>query len=290
MTTKDLIAQADRILDSRNLAKPQIRKRAVRKVIEYMETTGMFLEGNQVALPSDKRVLKQALIQYYGKEPFSAGGAINIMYEAASTKVAGSMPRPTTKSKPLPTTFAPPTPEFIDAKDAEKLLINGKFMAVNAMNESSVPDVPGLYCIKLRKGVVLPAKFGKVREDGIIYIGQASSSLNQRFWRQELNHHGAATFFRSIGAILGYLPPKGSLAGKSTNNFKFGLEDTEAIRKWMRLSLLVNWIPFGTENMDAMEINLITKYRPLVNIKHNPSASEALEAARKACLEYAQNE
>ena len=101
------------------------------------------------------------------------------------------------------------------------------------MDDSSVPDVPGLYCIKLCKGVVLPAKFGKVREDGIIYIGQASRSLKKRFWEQELNHKSAATFFRSLGAILGYLPPKGSLYGKDTRNYKFSQEDTESIKKWM---------------------------------------------------------
>ena len=46
--------------------------------------------------------------------------------------------------------------------------------------DCQVSDLEGLYCIKLRKGVRLPAKFGKVRENGVIYIGQASTSLNQR--------------------------------------------------------------------------------------------------------------
>ena len=177
----------------------------------------------------------------------------------------------------------------VDSKDAEQKLIKGQFVAVNTMNDSTVPDVPGLYCIKLRKGIPLPKKFGTVREDGIIYIGQASKSLYQRFWRQELNHRSAATFFRSIGAILGFLPPKGSLYGKETRNYKFSPEDTEAIKKWMRQSLLVNWIPFSTEKMDAVEESLIRKYCPLVNIDHNPSASNALKEARKSCVEYAKS-
>ena len=186
-------------------------------------------------------------------------------------------------------TVQAPINTSVESKDAEQKLINGQFVAVNTMNESTVPDVPGLYCIKLRKGVRLPAKFGKVREDGIIYIGQASTSLHKRFWKQELNHHGAATFFRSMGAILGFLPPKSSLVGKNTRNYKFSIEDTEAIRKWMRQSLLVNCIPFGTDNMDIVEESLISKYSPLVNIRHNPSASSELEAARKACVEYAKS-
>ena len=173
---------------------------------------------------------------------------------------------------------------------AEKRLIQGDFVSVGALSGEMVPDVPGLYCIKLRKGVKLPAKFGNVREDGIIYIGQASTSLRQRFWKQELNHIGAATFFRSIGAMLGYMPPKGSLVGKKNqNNFKFSPEDTESIRVWMRNSLIVNCIPFSTETMDAVEKKLIDTYRPLVNNKHNPDYSRELEAAKEKCREYARS-
>lgn len=173
---------------------------------------------------------------------------------------------------------------------AEKRLIQGVFVSVGALSGEMVPDVPGLYCIKLRKGAKLPAKFGKVREDGIIYIGQASTSLRQRFWKQELNHIGAATFFRSIGAMLGYMPPKGSLVGKKNqNNFKFSPEDTESIRVWMRNSLIVNCIPFSTETMDAVEKKLIDTYRPLVNKKHNPDYSRELEAAKEKCREYARS-
>lgn len=173
---------------------------------------------------------------------------------------------------------------------AEKNLLQGEFVSVGALSGDMVPDVPGLYCIKLRKGVRLPAKFGRVREDGVIYIGQASTSLNQRFWRQELNHHGAATFFRSIGAMLGYLPPKGSLAGKSTRNYKFSPEDTEAIRNWMRQSLLVNCIVVEPSAIDDIEDALIRKYCPLVNIAKNPAASAELSAARDKCVAYAKSE
>lgn len=215
-------------------------------------------------------------------------GEIKVVDGTASTKTEGKELPSSSSQRSTSTVKTSATPP-VESKDAEQKLIKGQFIAVHTMNDLTVPDVPGLYCIKLRKGVVLPARFGKVRDDGIIYIGQASTSLHQRFWRQELNHHGAATFFRSMGAILGYLPPKGSLAGKTTRNYKFSPADTESIRKWMRQSLLVNWIPFGNDNMDTVEENLIGKYRPLVNIKHNPSASQELEAARKACVEHAKS-
>lgn len=210
------------------------------------------------------------------------------MYEVVGKAVRLSSNKPSLEPKAAPMVKKPV--DLPLRKDAtERMLIEGKFVAASEVTESMVPDVPGLYCMKLRKSVALPAKYGKVAENGIIYIGQASKSLRKRFWEQELNHKSAATFFRSIGAMLGYLPPKGSLAGKSTRNYMFSPEDTEAIKKWMRQSLLVNWIPFDTETMDTAERILIVKYKPLVNIEHNPQASEELKAARQKCVDYAQN-
>ncbi len=171
----------------------------------------------------------------------------------------------------------------------EKKLISGDFSSVNTLSSDQVPDSSGLYCIKLRKGVVLPSKFGKERDDGIIYIGQASKSIRKRLWEEELNHNRPATFFRSLGAVLGYLPPKGSLAGKDTRNYKFSETDTEAIRKWIRQSLFVSFVAVKPSLIDAIEKNLIVKYRPLINLEHNPFASAELKAARKACVDYAKS-
>ena len=284
-----MITLVDRFLDSRNLADPSIRKRAIRKVAAFIESTKTFLNGNQLALPSDKNAFKTAYRQYKGSKINGAeDSAINHMFDLAIDAIGKISIRPVSAPKP---SAGPSMIENIpgEFKAAEKALIGGDFVSANTLDDHTVPDVPGLYCIKLRKGVVLPAKYGKVREDGIIYIGQASTSLHQRFWRQELNHHGAATFFRGIGAVLGYLPPKGSLYGKSTNNYKFSDEDTEAIRKWIRQSLFVNWIPFGTDNMDTVERELIQKYCPLMNTTHNPTPSTELAAARERCREYARS-
>ena len=207
---------------------------------------------------------------------------------ASSAKPVAS-PRPAVAPKvEKPVATGPKAVKGLAA--TEKSLLQGQFISVGALSGVMVPDVPGMYAIKLRKGARLPAKYGKVREDGIIYIGQASTSLYQRFWRQELNHHGAATFFRSIGAMLGYLPPKGSLAGKSTRNYKFSPEDTEAIREWMRKNLEVNCIAVEPSVIDDIEEALIRKYCPLVNISKNPAASAELSAARDKCVAYAKDE
>lgn len=289
MTTQQLITLADRELDSRNLAQPQIRKKAVRRVVEYMETTGSFLKGNQLALPSDKKILEKKFTMYHPKTVYGLSGAINVIYQ-----VAGCSLRSNERQKPTSEFFFTADKDNLisvtaEVKEAVNDLINGEFVAVSNLTNNSVPDIPGLYCIKLRKGVVLPERYGEVREDGIIYIGLATKSLHQRFWKQELNHIGKATFFRGIGAVLGYLPPKGSLLGKKNKNYKFSEEDTESIRRWNRQSLLVKWIPMDAAILVKVEKKLIETYQPLMNTTHNPNPSKELAAARERCRQYAQS-
>ena len=281
----------DRYLDSKGLSNPSIRKRAARKVLGFMDSTGSFLSGGQLALPSDKGIVASAYERHKGSSLNSAEkSVINHIYELAGSSVGKSSPRPAVTPKATkPVATAPKAVKGLAT--AEKSLLQGNFISVGALSGEMVPDVPGLYCIKLRKSVRLPAKFGKVREDGVIYIGKASTSLRKRFWKQELNHIGAATFFRSIGAMLEYLPPKGSLVGKKNqSNFKFSPEDTEAIRQWMRNSLTANFIAFSTETMDDVEKKLIDTYRPLVNYTHNPDYSRELEAVKDKCREYAKSQ
>ncbi len=171
----------------------------------------------------------------------------------------------------------------------EEELIKGNFQSVSSLSADAIPNESGIYCIKLREGSTLPSKYGKIREDRIIYIGIASKSLRERLWEEELNHKRAATFFRSIGAMLDYLPPKGSLYGKKTRNYKFSLEDTDKIQKWMKQSLRVNFIKVENSEIDNIEDSLIKKYTPLVNISKNPKASEELKKARQRCVDYAKS-
>lgn len=172
-------------------------------------------------------------------------------------------------------------------KDIETSLINGRFTSVHSLDEGEMKDAPGLYCIKLRKGVVFGKNFGPIRQDGIIYIGQASKSIRKRLFEDELNCIHPATFFRSIGAMLGYLPPKGSLAGRNTRNYKFSSTDELKIRNWMRQSLMVNFIYLEATELDEAESYLIKKYTPLVNIQGNPHASKEIKLARERCVRFA---
>ena len=176
----------------------------------------------------------------------------------------------------------------VDFASVEEELIKGDFKSVSSLSADAIPNESGIYCIKLQESSFLPSKFGEIRKDRIIYIGKATISLKKRLWQQELNHKTPATFFRSIGAMLDYLPPKGSLVGKKNNrNYKFSKEDTDAIKKWMKYSLRVNYIILEQSKIEEFEDSLIRKYMPLVNLDKNPQRSIELEKARKRCVEYA---
>lgn len=173
-----------------------------------------------------------------------------------------------------------------DISVEKDLLDNSSFTSIQNLPNVKQLDTPGLYCIKLRPGSLLPSEYMKhLKAERIIYIGKASGSLRKRFWGQELNATGHGTFFRSIGAVLGYTPEPGSL--KSGRNYTFRPADEEKIKQWLRCNTFVNCIPVSEEQIKVSESALIGKYRPLLNIQGNPDKLDILEAARKKCQDIA---
>ncbi len=170
------------------------------------------------------------------------------------------------------------------SRSVEKDLLDASmFVSIDRLPNIRQLDSPGLYCIKLRSGATLPRDYMcQLKPDRYIYIGKASGSLRQRFWKQELNAVGHGTFFRSIGAVLGYTPVAGSL--KSGRNYKFSTVDEEKIKRWLQNNTLVNCVPVQEEQIKANEDVLILKHRPLLNIQGNPDKLTILEEARKKCL------
>ncbi|MEQ1554912.1 MAG: GIY-YIG nuclease family protein [Ferruginibacter sp.] len=165
---------------------------------------------------------------------------------------------------------------------------------VNALEiDNLIPNVPGLYCIRIFDHNNLPKPFNKYladRNHNIIYLGIATGSLKKRFLNQELRAKGHGTFFRSIGAILGYRPIKGSLTTKKNKrNYKFEQSDEKKIVEWINKNLKVNWIELDN-NYEEIETELITKYKPLINLAKNPEALEILSKLRKECVEIANQE
>ena len=171
-----------------------------------------------------------------------------------------------------------------------KMLMNEKNFRIAGSIDDKVPDTPGLYCIRISNPDFLPNHFArhlKERGHNILYIGIATTSLNKRFLGQELRARGHGTFFRGIGAVLGFRPPKGSLRNKANkNNYTFSAADEKAIIAWINKHLLVNWVAFDGDFEDT-ETQLIREYLPLMNTAKNPAALEELAALRKECRNIA---
>lgn len=162
---------------------------------------------------------------------------------------------------------------------------SSNFRSVKQLNDSDVPDSSGVYVIKIKNIDKLPPTFGKVlkeRKHKILYIGISTNSLRKRLWGNELHAKGHGTFFRSLGAILGYLPETGSLLGnRNKRNYKFSAQDSAGIIRWIEDNLEINFI-VHSENLEKIEESLIVKYVPLLNLDKNPvKLSELVELRRK---------
>lgn len=176
-----------------------------------------------------------------------------------------------------------PTSEF--STTLFEKLTNGTFKKAGDIDHL-VPDETGFYCIRLAKGSKLNARYHNHlinREHAIIYIGKAENqSLKKRFLGQELRAKGHGTFFRSIGAVLGFLPEKGSLlVAKNKNNYTFTTAEEKKIIAWINEHLEVNWITYKGDF--SIEKKWIASCCPLLNDTHNPQKLAELRADKAYC-------
>lgn len=153
-----------------------------------------------------------------------------------------------------------------------------------------VPVHPGLYAIRLLERDALPEPFrshSELRCHDLLYIGIAPGTLSRRLVSQDLRARGHGTLFRSLGALLGYLPVAGSLIDQvNTRNYRFAPKDNRAIIAWINTNLLVNWVEYSGAH-EAEETVLIEEYLPLLNLKDNPAALPELSALRSECVRIA---
>jgi len=150
---------------------------------------------------------------------------------------------------------------------------------------------PGLYSIFIDDPKLITECFSSrliQRKTNLLYVGSAKDSLYRRLIEQELRHKRPATFFRSIGAVLGFRPAPGSLAGKSNKaNFRFSKSDTEQIIRWIDAHLLVRWLPIAFDELVSVEPMVIRELRPLFNARENPDTCKELADLRKLCRKIA---
>ena len=150
--------------------------------------------------------------------------------------------------------------------------------------DSFVPNTPGLYAIFVDDPDNLPLP----SRSRLVYIGKATESLRERLVEQDLRHMKPSTFFRGVGAVLGYRPPQGSLIGKrNQNNYRFGGGDTQEIIAWINAHLGVRWVELDKTNIGLYEPQAIKLISPPLNTTHNPNALGKLAALRKECRQIA---
>lgn len=112
-------------------------------------------------------------------------------------------------------------------------------------------------------------------------------TLKNRFLGNELRGRGHGTFFRSLGAVLGFRPPMGSLIGKGNQrNYRFSAADSAAIVDWINENLEVSWVASDV-GVHAAEVTLIGKHTPLLNLRDNPRALRAVTELRALCRRVA---
>jgi hypothetical protein len=148
----------------------------------------------------------------------------------------------------------------------------------------------GIYALRIKNISTFPLLLRNEienKESLIIYIGKASKNLGRRL-EEECRGKSHGTFFRGIGAILNFKPPRGSLIGKSNlNNYKFNLVDSEKIIKWMNENLEFECLK-TEKNIDFIEKDLIKHFEPILNTNHNPKKSKYLATVRQECRNIAQ--
>lgn len=157
-----------------------------------------------------------------------------------------------------------------------------------SLAESKVPARSGYYAIFIKDRTLLPDWLTEGLDSrGILYIGIATRSLATRLCRQELRHRSPATFFRGLGAVLGFRPPAGSLLGKKNQrNYKFSDDDTDQIVQWIDTNLEISWVVSDTPSRE-IERQLVGRYFPPMNKVHNPRALSELTDLRSVCREIA---
>ena len=153
----------------------------------------------------------------------------------------------------------------------------------------------GVYSIFIDTPVALPECFNvelNKRATNLLYVGQAQcQSLRTRLIQQDLSGIGNSTFFRGVGAILGYRPESGSLHGKKNqNNYVFTQDDKKKIVDWIDTFIQIRWhVITETNVINDCEKHLINELYPLLNWKHNPRKFKPLEELRKECREIAKS-
>lgn len=148
--------------------------------------------------------------------------------------------------------------------------------------ENALPASSGKYAFFVEDVDRLPPVFASEAvtraRPNLIYIGKADVSLRQRVWQEECQHKRPGTFFRSVGAMLGFVSPRGG------RNYEFAPEDWRWIIEWIATNLRVAWYAESrAKSHYDDEQALIRQHMPLLNLQGNPRKFAELSKLRAIC-------
>lgn len=167
--------------------------------------------------------------------------------------------------------------------------------------KNDAPKSAGIYAIYIDSTQSLPSLLKKELDKrnincefkNLLYIGKANNKENRNLKQRLVNEAlmgGTHTFFRGLGAVLGYTPPPGSLCGyENQSNFKFNDADTRKIVQFIEQHIRVRWCEtsVSAKSLDRLETNLIEKLTPLMNTKKNPDKCQLVSELREKCRNIA---
>lgn len=270
---KEVLVDAGRPLNTIDIAG------RIKTLVLYRKRDGSPIQPNQV----------RARARKYPQLFSQVAGAISLARWGYSQQAAPIAPTPCNDALEPASAVRPSQSPFDSTELAEALLEPSAFRPPGNI-DLEVPNRPGLYAIRVRDKSALPHPFGahaEKRGHDLLYLGLASKSLSRRLLHQELRPRGHGTFFRSIGAILGYRPLAGSLVGKGNiRNYRFTPPDNQAIIDWINANLLANWVEFSGAHA-VEESALIREHLPLLNLQDNPVALPELSVLRAECARIA---
>lgn len=177
-----------------------------------------------------------------------------------------------------------------DVVDVLNTIVNSDFIPITA-NQTKKFIGNGFYCLRLKADGNLPQPIQRIFEQKslrIVYFGKAEDQTLSKRIEQELYAKGHGTFFRGIGAVLGFTPEPGSLVGKSNQyNYVFNLIDKQVIISWIESNLEICVVNYRGDF--CIEKKIIGELRPLLNITHNPFALKELSQLKDRCRQIARN-
>lgn len=261
------------------------RPLTTREIADAVNAHRLYERGDGQSVPASQ---VGARIRNYPDLFTKGSGRVSLARNCDSQfQLAPPSERPRPRMQPIVQNARVPNPVGT-AVDAAVLFHDASFRLAGGAFHLA-PEAPGLYAIRIIDFAVLPEPFrgmAEQRDDRLIYIGEATFNLRKRLG-QELWAKGHGTFFRSVGAILGYRPARASLINLANKrNYTFATLDEDAIVQWINRNLEVSWLKLAG-NVHETEAHLIRECGPLLNISGNPRKLPELIAVREECRRIA---